>query len=759
MLKKYFSLASIFILLLFFSCKATVDSQSSQSEENIAIESISVSTSSGETNLSVGETLQLIVEVSPQNASNKSVSFVSRKPSYALVSESGLVTAKKAGTVIIDVFSSANNAISSSIKLTLVDSSSQESSSESSSESSEESENQQNKNDENSSESSEEPTLSDPSVIMAILSDFDVISSEALDSSSVSDSSSVNAWTSSMTLSISDSSSVYSYKPNDIFSSEKASFTFSGTSSNEAFEISDGTKYYAFSPERALISFSDSVVSSRVYAKQDFSLNNSEQSYVAASATSQGNDIDFSLEPILSVIEIDLSDFTKEAQSVSIKSNSGVSIAGSFTYDIDSKTLTVNSSDSTTYSASLQSDVVSVSNVSGETLVKAYILPVKLVGGLTITVRDTDGNFYTKTTSSDIGNSSSEISLSGIVSSGAYVSSPTVTTCLPYSKRIAFGSEEVSSVRKNNWQSVIPSNTWFSMLSTPGAHDSATSTCTDYTAYSKCQMLSISELLEAGVRAFDLRPGYMYKSEPTIDTLGIFHGQCSTSILYKDAIATLVQFVIDNPTESITILQVKENSKPTITLSSYTDYSDTMWSIISEVLSQYSTYIINCDHSNFTLADLRGKIMMFNRNGTDCPPMIMLKNWPDNDSVTDYSVYTAGSAGGRMCASVEDCYNQTDTDEKLEVVKTLLNLASSNTNSKYYHFTFNSIASTGITIKISTYVGTMNWNTSQYILNELSGASGYVYGDYIGYSEKSGAVILNAIINQNFKYVYTSRSE
>ena len=100
------------------------------------------------------------------------------------------------------------------------------------------------------------------------------------------------------------------------------------------------------------------------------------------------------------------------------------------------------------------------------------------------------------------------------------------------------------------------------------------------------------------------------------------------------------------------------------------------------VLAGYSSYIINCDHSDFKLADMRGKILHFN-----------------------------------------------------------------------------SIASTGLTVTISTYVGTMNWKTSQYILNTLSGSAGYVYGDYMGYSEKSGAVIVNAIIARNFKYVYTGREE
>ena len=111
-----------------------------------------------------------------------------------------------------------------------------------------------------------------------------------------------------------------------------------------------------------------------------------------------------------------------------------------------------------------------------------------------------------------------------------------------------------------------------------------------------------------------------------------------------------------------------------------------------------------------------------------------------------------------MKFSVSDCYNQTDTENKLNAVKEVLNLSSSNTNSNCYHFSFTSIAA-GITAPVSTYVGEMNWNTSQFILNEFSGPAGYVYGDYMGSSEKSGSVIVSAVIKQNFKYCYEGRKK
>lgn len=565
-------------------------------------------------------------------------------------------------------------------------------------------------------------------------------------------SSSYFAWTQENDISLTDKTSVIDYSPSQIISDTQA---LMASKSQNSFTLKNGSTYYAFSPSRALTSWNASVVSAKINARQNLSLNNSS-SFMASSALSDGKKLELNFKPIASVIELDLSSLTVTADSVYIKANSGVNIAGDFTYNIDSSSFEVKSSESSKGYRTYQSDVIEICNLQGSSLVKCYLLPVQLKGGITVTVKDTDGNYYSKNFASDIGSSSSAISLSGILTNGQYTEPKvTVTACTPYSYKIDFGSQTDSDVKKNLWQAAIPSDTWFSMLSTPGSHDSATSGCKSSVSFSKCQMLTIQELLASGVRAFDLRPGYMHMSAPTIDTLYIYHGEVSTGVLYKDAVKTLVQFVIDNPTEAITVLQIKENSKPTITFSSYKDYSSEMWTIIKSVLNEYKSYIIDCDHSNFTLSDIRGKLLFLNRNGTDCPPMLMIKSWPDNNLVTDYSVATPS---GRMKASVADCYNQTNTEEKLNGVKTLLNLSSSNTDKQKYHFTFVSIAASA-TNTIEKYVGEMNWNTSQFILKELTGPAGYVYGDYMGYSEKSGALLVKTIISQNFKYAYSGRSD
>jgi len=79
------------------TCTVTVNIPST----TVPVTSVSVSPTSK--SLKVGETVQLTATVSPANATNKAVTYTSSKPSVATVSETGLVTAKTAGTATITV--------------------------------------------------------------------------------------------------------------------------------------------------------------------------------------------------------------------------------------------------------------------------------------------------------------------------------------------------------------------------------------------------------------------------------------------------------------------------------------------------------------------------------------------------------------------------------------------------------------------------------------------------------------------------------
>lgn len=71
--------------------------------KEIIVEPTGVDLNKTDITLTVGETFQLIATVKPSNATNKSLTWSSSKSSYASVSDTGLITAKKAGNTVITV--------------------------------------------------------------------------------------------------------------------------------------------------------------------------------------------------------------------------------------------------------------------------------------------------------------------------------------------------------------------------------------------------------------------------------------------------------------------------------------------------------------------------------------------------------------------------------------------------------------------------------------------------------------------------------
>lgn len=240
----------------------------------------------------------------------------------------------------------------------------------------------------------------------------------------------------------------------------------------------------------------------------------------------------------------------------------------------------------------------------------------------------------------------------------------------------------------------------------------------------------------------------MYTSTITKDNLYIYHGQANTNVKYVDAMSTLASFVKNNPTEAISVIMVKENNKPILGGSSYTDRSSEMWSVINTCHSKYNDCMKHLNHSYYTLADFRGKICYINRTGTDCTNTIRITNWPDNSTVSDWS------CGMNVCrANVQDKYNTNGT-AKQDAVKEMLGLSSANTVGN--NFTYNYTSSANLP---SNYASATNPVIAAY-LNEgnITGPTGYVLADFIGCTKNSGKTLLDAIVNQNYRYVFNGRT-
>ena len=562
-------------------------------------------------------------------------------------------------------------------------------------------------------------------------------------------------WATNDNISISDGTLMYTYQPKA--NTEDSNCSFEPKEGKSSFTTNGGgdeRTFYAFYPADAVLGWNGSTVSTMIYTEQKYSENEENSGvmgpYMAAVATTTngGANASFTFGHVCSVIDVDFSSVGETVDAVAIYANSKVSIAGKLSYNASTKVATVNSvnltettDDPNAYCNGNQSELIRVSEIpSGATFARFYLLPVAQADGFTITVHTTDGNYYTKSSSTAVGtsavNDSYLASVSGVTDG---------TACKPYYKKYNFGAK--GTAKTNCWMAMVPGSTYFTMLSTPGSHDSATSGVdSNYSSQAKCQSETIAQQLANGVRAFDLRPQYCSSNTITADNLTIYHGSISTNVKYKDAIADIVEFLQNNPTEAISIIMNKEEA-------SGSDQTSTLIDVVTSIHNNYSRYFKVIDHSYYTLNDFRGKIFFGGRpNWYNVTGMTRVENWPDDNSITNYSVNV-----GYCKANVEDAYN-TSGDSKKTVVNAMLDMASANTDKSHFHYTFTSVAWKLLGSAISTHANTQNPAAATYITNTLTGPTGYVYADYMGSSNYSGSTLLKAIIAQNAKYVYKNRT-
>lgn len=567
-------------------------------------------------------------------------------------------------------------------------------------------------------------------------------------------------WTKGDAVSVSDGTLCYGYQVKE--TTDGTTCSFEVKPGNNEFTGDDGKKFYAFYPETAITGaagrggWNGSTVKAMVFAEQDYAENMDGGAFgaymVSEAAPLKNGDAFFTFHLAASVIEVNLSTLGVTPKSVSVKSNSGVSLAGLLKYDCSTRTAAVSTTDKTDYAASTQSEVVTVSNIAADaTLVRFYVLPVQLVDGVTITVQDTDGNFYTKTTSTKVGTPAEEglTSIDGL--NGA-------TVCKPYYKKYNFGAASTAT-RLNNWMATIPGNVPFCQLSVPGAHDAATK---DLSAFYQTQSKDISALLACGVRAFDFRPRYTSNTVSDIElaNLEIYHSDKGTGVLFKDAMATLVEFVQDNPTEALYVRIKEEDS------GSGTDQTTTWRASICECLEGYYNSgkgdVLGKLTAGMTLGECRGKLVVTaDKSYGDNSPDRYTTNkvfggilkWDDATSGQECSIYHTNKLVVAS-AYVQDAYTASTSNKKNYVKETLDK--STNDFTMMWYSNWLNIGYNGVFP--ADHASTMN----KYVVNELlpncSGRIGIMFYDYCGDSSRSGVTLNNAIIGQNHKYVYNNRS-
>ena len=108
-----------------------------------------------------------------------------------------------------------------------------------------------------------------------------------------------------------------------------------------------------------------------------------------------------------------------------------------------------------------------------------------------------------------------------------------------------------SVAQNEQWMAGLNDNIFIAQMSLPGAHNAATSSLS---SIGKCQNKNLSELWDAGVRVFDLRP------TDNGNDCTIYHGSLlSTGVTFREALSTITGKLYANTSEFAVILMRKED--------------------------------------------------------------------------------------------------------------------------------------------------------------------------------------------------------
>ena len=201
----------------------------------------------------------------------------------------------------------------------------------------------------------------------------------------------------------------------------------------------------------------------------------------------------------------------------------------------------------------------------------------------------------------------------------------------------------------NNWMQDIEDNRLVCKMSIPGTHDTGAYTGN---AWVKTQDKNIEQQLNSGIRFFDIR---------LVHDNGILK-LCHASVIFHDrnlvdnVLKTTVEFLKEHPSETV-IMTIKRDHD--LDKDGGTKYLGALQKAL-EGDRALTPYMVKSFRSDFTLGDLRGKMLIISRDGWIMIPSGKVTSWPDNASFTSSIKSTDGSS---TTIHVEDHYKSRSSDK------------------------------------------------------------------------------------------------
>lgn len=199
--------------------------------------------------------------------------------------------------------------------------------------------------------------------------------------------------------------------------------------------------------------------------------------------------------------------------------------------------------------------------------------------------------------------------------------------------------------RLQNWMQEVEDNRLVCKMSIPGTHDTAADTGNKWT---QTQKKSIKEQLKSGIRFLDIRLGYKDGVLKLCHDFVVFD-----KTLTEDVLRITAEFLRDHPSETV-IMTLKEDLGGD---------KQTYYQALTRALEadpSLTAYMAGNFRGDFTMKDLRGKMLLISRHWWSSTKSGRILSWPDNQA---FSTKIKAYEGGSTLLHVEDHYKAREGDK------------------------------------------------------------------------------------------------
>lgn len=456
---------------------------------------------------------------------------------------------------------------------------------------------------------------------------------------------------------------------------------------------------------------------------------------VSRNSFGENSKIELRFKPIMTTLELtimgsDTENIPATITGVSVVNTftegNGIEVNGEFQYDIKQEKVVVKEKGVTTMTTYIEVEN-QVSLDKGDKLTLTVILPpIEL----------------TKTNTKIIIHASRDYDIqygggSGIATA---VLADNITISASSKKRITL--PEIKTPLTNNWISQLDGNIYVSQLSIPGTHDAATGNGSSWGDIGETQGLNLTQQLNMGVRAFDLRPAYV--TENSTGVLRIYHGYAPTTEYWENALTTFKTFLKNNPKEFIIIVMREEEES-----SDESSFDATMQASLKTLAgitneSTGKSYMASWK-PDITIEDIRGQILLLCRTWTpytttEYPLYGAYMDWGHSDNCVTGNIWGTSDTY-KTTFYLQDCYSPGETEDW-----------NAHSHSFSCYISFSGVFNCSTRKAVANSFDTYKWNAVEKLLNitktfhtdankknhwAINHTSGYVAGKETGHFSTS----------------------